>query len=62
VAKISRIRVAVVNPGATATKMRERAYPGEDQSKLKAPSVVGEAIARLIVDGFETGLRTRIEG
>jgi NAD(P)-dependent dehydrogenase (short-subunit alcohol dehydrogenase family) len=62
VAKITSIRVAIVNPGATATKMRERAYPGEDQSKLKPPSVVGEAIARLVADGFETGLRTKIDG
>jgi short-subunit dehydrogenase len=62
VARISKIKVAIVNPGATATRMREKAYPGEDQSKLKAPSVVGDAIARLVTDGFETGLRTKIEG
>lgn len=62
VARISKIRVAIVNPGATATKMREKAYPGEDQAALKAPSVVGDAITRLVVDGFETGFRTKIEG
>ncbi|MFY8193718.1 MAG: SDR family NAD(P)-dependent oxidoreductase, partial [Novosphingobium sp.] len=34
------IRVAVVDPGATRTKMRARAYPGEDPSTVKAPEVV----------------------
>jgi short-subunit dehydrogenase len=62
VANLSKVRVALVNPGATATKMREKAYPGEDQAKLKAPAVVGEAITSLVVNGFETGFRTRIEG
>lgn len=62
VSRISNIRVAIVNPGATATQMRAKAYPGEDQSTLKAPSVVGDAIEKLIIDGFETGSRIRIEG
>jgi NAD(P)-dependent dehydrogenase (short-subunit alcohol dehydrogenase family) len=59
---ISNLRAAIVNPGPTATQMRAKAYPGEDATTLKAPSVVGEAVARLIVDDFETGLRTRVEG
>ncbi|SFS10192.1 SDR family NAD(P)-dependent oxidoreductase [Sphingomonas jatrophae] len=59
-AAISKVRVAIVDPGATATKMRERAYPGEDQATLKAPAVVGEAIAALVAAGFETGHRVRI--
>jgi short-subunit dehydrogenase len=55
VANISAIRTAVLNPGATATKMRAQAYPGEDQATLKAPEVAGQAIARLLVDDFEAG-------
>ncbi len=62
VAKISKIKVAIVNPGATATRMRAKAFPGEDQATLKAPSVVGDAISKLVVDGFETGFRIRVEG
>ena len=54
---ISAIRVAIVDPGATATRMRSRAFPGEDETTLKRPSVVGEAIAALVRDGFETGHR-----
>ncbi len=62
VANISKIKVAIVNPGATATRMREKAFPGEDQATLKAPSVVGDAIAKLVTDGFTTGYRIRVEG
>ncbi|ABQ66947.1 short-chain dehydrogenase/reductase SDR [Rhizorhabdus wittichii RW1] len=62
VGKISPIRVAVVNPGATATAMRQKAYPGEDQTTLRSPANVGAALVELIAQDFETGLRTRIEG
>jgi NAD(P)-dependent dehydrogenase (short-subunit alcohol dehydrogenase family) len=51
------IRAAIVNPGATATAMRARAFPGEDPATLKQPEVVAEAILELIRSGFETGYR-----
>lgn len=60
VGKISNIRVAIVNPGATATAMRRKAYPGEDQSSLKSPTFVGDAIVRLIEQDFETGARMKL--
>lgn len=31
------IRVNAINPGATRTRMREKAYPGEDANLLKTP-------------------------
>lgn len=62
VTNISRIKVAIVDPGATATKMRQKAFPGEDQAMLKSPAVVGEAILKLVLDGFENGHRIRVEG
>ena len=31
------IRVNCINPGATLTKMRDAAYPGEDKNKLATP-------------------------
>ncbi|MDN7134701.1 YciK family oxidoreductase [Pseudidiomarina terrestris] len=34
----SNVRVNVINPGATRTSMRSRAYPGEDPMKLKTPA------------------------
>jgi len=58
--QVGDVRVAIVDPGATATKMRARAFPGEDARTLKAPSVVGDAIVRLVVDDYETGFRTRV--
>lgn len=56
------LRVAIVDPGATATLMRRDAFPGEDETKLKQPSVVGEAIADLVTADFATGTRIRVEG
>jgi AMP nucleosidase len=59
---ISTVRVAVVNPGATRTKMRARAYPGEDPQSVKPPEVVGERLAELIVAGFPANHTERVEG
>ncbi len=53
----SKVRVAVVNPGRTRTKMRAQAFPGEDASTLKGPDVVADAILKLMNDDFETGAR-----
>ena len=57
VRNLSGIKVAIVNPGATATAMRARAYPGEDPATLKQPGVVGDAIVDLLQSDFETGHR-----
>ena len=54
------LRVAIVDPGATATRMRARAFPGEDPATLKGPEAVGDAIVRLLEADFETGSRTRV--
>ncbi|MEH3046876.1 SDR family NAD(P)-dependent oxidoreductase [Sphingomonas adhaesiva] len=61
-AEIGRIRVAVLDPGATRTKMRARAYPGEDPASVKPPEMVAERIATLAVDGFEPNHRERVAG
>ena len=60
IANISKVRAAIINPGATATKMRAKAYPGEDPATLKQPAIVGEAIATMLVDDFETGARLQL--
>lgn len=62
VENISKIRVALINPGATRTKMRARAYPGEDPQSVKPPEVVGERIAELLVNDFPTKYFERIDG
>ncbi len=53
-------RVAIIDPGATATGMRQEAFPGEDQSQLKPPQDVADAIAALLKSDFETGHRLRV--
>jgi NAD(P)-dependent dehydrogenase (short-subunit alcohol dehydrogenase family) len=57
---IGRIKVAILDPGATATKMRAKAYPGEDPAALKAPEVVAARVIELASEDFETGLFTRV--
>ncbi len=52
---IARIRVALLDPGATATRMRAKAYPGEDPATLKSPQAVAERIVALVQEEFETG-------
>lgn len=54
------IRVAVVDPGATRTKMRARAYPGEDPQTVKAPEVVAERIVALLGEQFSSPHRLRV--
>ena len=58
---ISSIRTAILDPGATRTKMRERAYPGEDPASVKAPEVVAARIVELIAGDFETGHFERVD-
>jgi short-subunit dehydrogenase len=57
---IGRVKVAIVDPGATRTVMRARAFPGEDPASVKEPASVGARIAELAAAGFETGHRERI--
>ena len=59
---ISKVRVAIVDPGATRTKMRARAYPGEDPQSVKPPEVVGERIAELVAAGFPVNHTERVAG
>ncbi|RJF93067.1 SDR family NAD(P)-dependent oxidoreductase [Sphingomonas cavernae] len=60
VKNISAVRTAILDPGATATKMRAKAFPGEDPSTLKGPEIVAARIAALAAEGFETGHRERV--
>jgi NAD(P)-dependent dehydrogenase (short-subunit alcohol dehydrogenase family) len=53
-------KVAIVDPGATATPMRAQAYPGEDPATLKTPEAVADAIVDLLGRDFETGHRLEV--
>jgi NAD(P)-dependent dehydrogenase (short-subunit alcohol dehydrogenase family) len=46
---ISAIRTHIINPGATRTLMRERAFPGEDPATVKPP----EDVAAMIVAALQ---------
>lgn len=59
---IAKLRVAIVDPGATATAMRARAYPGEDAATLQPPSAVADALVRFLAEPFATGFRLRVAG
>jgi len=58
---ISDIRVAIVDPGATRTAMRAKAYPGEDPASVKPPEVVAARIAALVAEDFTSPHRERVE-
>jgi NAD(P)-dependent dehydrogenase (short-subunit alcohol dehydrogenase family) len=60
VTKLGEIRVAVLDPGATRTEMRARAYPGEDPATVKPPEDVAARILELLETGFETGHQERV--
>jgi short-subunit dehydrogenase len=57
---IGRVKVAIVDPGATRTAMRARAFPGEDPATLQSPETVADAIVALIARDFESGERVRV--
>lgn len=60
VEQISRVRTMILDPGATRTKMRERAYPGEDPQSVKPPEDVAARILALATEGFEGGTFERV--
>lgn len=58
----NKIRVHIVDPGATRTRMRQLAFPGEDADTLKGPDVVSDAILARILSDAPSGERVRIDG
>jgi short-subunit dehydrogenase len=58
---LGKVHVAILDPGATRTRMREKAFPGEDPVTVKPPEVVAGRIAVLLAEGFETSHRERVE-
>jgi NAD(P)-dependent dehydrogenase (short-subunit alcohol dehydrogenase family) len=57
-----KIRVHVVDPGSTRTRMRQLAFPGEEPSTLKPPEAVAEAIIERLTGNAPSGGRMRVEG
>ena len=61
VEKLSPLRVAIVDPGATRTEMRARAYPGEKPDTVKPPEAVASRLIDLLKQDFTTGHRERVD-
>lgn len=62
VKNLSQVRTLIVDPGRTRTAMRAKAYPGEDPSTVKEPSVVADAIVQILQTEFVTGHRLVVSG
>lgn len=60
VRNLAKIRVAIVNPGATRTKMRAKAYPGEDPASVKLPQVVADHVVNLLGEQFASPHRSQV--
>jgi NAD(P)-dependent dehydrogenase (short-subunit alcohol dehydrogenase family) len=57
---LGRIRVHIIDPGATRTRMRALAFPGEEPESVKPPEAVASVILdRLTVD-TPTGEKVRV--
>ncbi|MCJ7420643.1 SDR family NAD(P)-dependent oxidoreductase [Sphingomicrobium astaxanthinifaciens] len=56
-----RIRVHLLDPGATRTTMRVRAFPGEDPAEVKPPEVVAEALVERLQSDAPTGQTVRVD-
>ena len=61
-AYVGKLRVQIVDPGATRTRMRQLAFPGEEPDSVKLPEVVASAIMEWLQSDAETGSRHRIDG
>ena len=61
VKNISAIRTHIVDPGATRTAMRAKAFPGEDPATLKGPEAVAQAIVDLVQSDAPNGQFLRVE-
>lgn len=61
VERICAVRVAIIDPGATRTEMRARAFPGEDPQTVKPPEQVAARIFALLASGFSALHRERID-
>jgi len=49
----SNIRINILNPGGTATKMRAKAMPGEDPSTIPQPSELTPLIVEMLSPSYE---------
>jgi NAD(P)-dependent dehydrogenase (short-subunit alcohol dehydrogenase family) len=58
---VGKIRVHVVDPGATRTRMRQLAFPGEEPASVKSPEVAAKAIVERLLSDAKSGEKLRVE-
>lgn len=56
-----RLHVHIVDPGATRTRMRALAFPGEEPESVKLPEVVANAILERLSADAPTGEKLRVD-
>ena len=56
-----KVRVHVLDPGATRTRMRQNAFPGEEPESVKPPQVVADFILQRLLSDAPTGERARVD-
>ena len=56
-----RIKVHVIDPGATRTRMRALAFPGEEPENVKPPEIVAKAIVSRLTADVGTGEKLRVD-
>jgi len=56
-----RLKVHILDPGATRTRMRALAFPGEEPETVKPPESVASAILERLTAGAPTGQKIRID-
>ena len=58
---LGRLRVHMVDPGATRTRMRALAFPGEEPESVKPPEVAARAIVERLTADVPTGEKVRVD-
>jgi NAD(P)-dependent dehydrogenase (short-subunit alcohol dehydrogenase family) len=60
-AHTNRLRVHIVDPGATRTRMRALAFPGEEPESLKPPEAVAARIVERLLTTAPTGEKLQMD-
>jgi len=56
-----KLRIHILDPGATRTRMRANAFPGEEPESVKPPEVVAAAILERLLADAPTGEKVRVD-
>ena len=56
-----KLRVQIIDPGATRTRMRSLAFPGEEPEEVKPPEIVAGAIVERLLSEAPTGEKFRVD-